>query len=78
MPSSSLERRVSEADAFDCLLGSPRACILEQLKSASVSNCSLHLPACPVSIVMKPGALLVLEHLEPDSQLQLVLCMLAV
>jgi hypothetical protein len=40
MPCSSLERRYSEADAFDYLLGSPRACILEQLKSPSVSDCT--------------------------------------
>lgn len=40
MPCSSLERRCSEADAFDYLLGSPRACILEQLKSPSVSDCN--------------------------------------
>jgi hypothetical protein len=40
MPCSSLERRCSEADAFEHLLGSPRACILEQLKSPSVSDCT--------------------------------------
>ncbi|KAF6266515.1 hypothetical protein COO60DRAFT_1897 [Scenedesmus sp. NREL 46B-D3] len=45
MPSSSLERRCSEADAFDCLLGSPRACILEKLKSTSAvsGGCGLKL-----------------------------------
>ncbi|WIA09197.1 hypothetical protein OEZ85_008607 [Tetradesmus obliquus] len=45
MPCSSLERRCSEADAFDHLLGSPRACILEQLKSPSAASggCGLKL-----------------------------------
>lgn len=53
MPTSSLERRCSEAaDGFDCV--TPRAYVLEQLKPSPVSGVRCH-AALQDSITAQPG-----------------------